>query len=385
MVWKGGDGRRVVMVAPTTSQPRFHRRADAFLRAGWEVTVYAFQRGFYEENVFPEAVEVVRLGRIQNRHYGERAFRLLLARDAICRHERRRTSAAALYGFGYDCFLLSGSCGARAGSVRCLEIGDLRVPGMRAGPARLIAKSAERALCARADLIVVTSAGFVEGYLERVLPGIGGRTVVAENKLPYKLFGALSRDERTRSRGEVLRIGFAGLMRYEKSLRVVLELAARRPKDVVFECFGDGPLRGLVLEYAGQWGNIHYRGPFRNPEDLEGVYGEMDVNYVVYDASDINVRLAIPNKYYESLFFGVPIICACGTAFAGRVGELGVGVCVEPGDVGELERSLESLTDEALAGARARALAVPRAELLDDGVNVVRRIEEVLAARGSFE
>ena len=49
-----------------------------------------------------------------------------------------------------------------------------------------------------------------------------------------------------------------------------------------------------------------------NPDDLERIYGSIDLNYVVYGGdpkSEIGVRLAIPNKLYESIFFQVPLVC----------------------------------------------------------------------------
>jgi glycosyltransferase involved in cell wall biosynthesis len=83
-------------------------------------------------------------------------------------------------------------------------------------------------------------------------------------------------------------------------------------------------------------------GAFRSPEDLCEIYGKIDVNFIVYDANDDNVKIALPNKLYESIAFGKPIICAKGVALAEIVESKRIGVACE---IDEIEYSLDLIMD----------------------------------------
>ncbi len=42
---------RAVILSSALSQPRYHRRAAMLLEAGYNLQVYGYQRGYYEENM----------------------------------------------------------------------------------------------------------------------------------------------------------------------------------------------------------------------------------------------------------------------------------------------------------------------------------------------
>ena len=49
--------------------------------------------------------------------------------------------------------------------------------------------------------------------------------------------------------------------------------------------------------------NVKLHGKFKNPSDLSVIYNKIDLNVICYDTTSINVRIAEPNKLYESIFF----------------------------------------------------------------------------------
>ena len=82
------NSKRIVMLSPTMSQPRYHRRAAMFLQAGYDVTVYAFSRGLYEDNTYPDNTEVVTLGNVESGKYLSRIPQLLKAIFIINKNKR---------------------------------------------------------------------------------------------------------------------------------------------------------------------------------------------------------------------------------------------------------------------------------------------------------
>lgn len=68
-----------------------------------------------------------------------------------------------------------------------------------------------------------------------------------------------------------------------------------------------------------------FYGKFRNPEDLPDIYEKVDIVVACYDTSTFNEKVAEPNKLYEALFFGKPIIVSEGTFLSHRVSEMFCG------------------------------------------------------------
>jgi succinoglycan biosynthesis protein ExoL len=367
------------VIAPTISQPRYHRRVRALLDAGFQVTVYAFARGYYRENAFPVGTEIVNIGSLEDGAYFRRIPALVRAARRIRREELRAPRKPDVtYTFGLDNALIALRTGL--GHPLVYEVGDLRNPE----PDRsLVARSlwrVERHVVRKAALLVVTSPAFSSDYYDRLLEEFGVPRLVIENRIPEDVVTGTPRPQLSPIR-RPLRLGVIGLLRYETTLAPLLEWVGARPTDYELHVYGDGPLRNLVMRRAEAHSNIRYHGSFRNPEDLSSIFGNVDVCYCVYDSRDRNVRLALPNKLFEAPYFGVPLIVAEGTAVAHRVRELGVGIAVDPLRADFLDDLPELLTPRRLDKMKVRALALPTDKLTDDSTRLVEALAAVMAAR----
>lgn len=346
------------MISTAMSQPRHHRRAADLIRRGYKVHVYGLGRGVYEENTFPDDVVLQRMGRLDSGRYLRRAWTLLRAMHSIRKAEAQLPPPALCYAFGPDSALLGLASKARDTPL-VYEIGDLRLLEAR-GIQMRGAQTLERQIVKRAAVVILTSPSF-EDYYERLHPGSGSKVVVAENRLPF-IFGRMSRPQ-ARAFARPLRIAFVGLLRYPRTLLPVIDAVAARAGEFEMHVFGDGPLREVIEQRAVRHSNVTYHGPFRNPDDLADIYSRIDLNYVIYDNADANVRLAIPNKLYESAFFGVPLVVAARTNLAVRVNSLRIGFEVEPSP-GFAEAMLTDLRIEQLEGFSRAAHDIPTSELV---------------------
>jgi glycosyltransferase involved in cell wall biosynthesis len=145
---------------------------------------------------------------------------------------------------------------------------------------------------------------------------------------------------------------------------VVKETPAKCRLDI----WGDGPLKERLLESAEGFDNIRYHGSYVYPDALPQIYSETDVSFVVYDNTDINVRLALPNKLYESAYFGIPMIVATETQLWTQAKEKGIGFAVRPGDVDELRNTFAKLDKQVLRDMQKKALSrINSSQLVEDG------------------
>jgi hypothetical protein len=243
------------------------------------------------------------------------------------------------------------------------EVGDIIY--LLAGQGRVVRSvmtALDKLVTRFVDLLVLTSEGFLPHY-RRLNPCCP--VTVVENRISRELLtvsrpvgNALSRP---------IRIGFVGMIYYLECLQGLIEFVVAH-EGYEAHIFGDGADIRSIREAADRHpGRVFYHGPFRNPDDLPAIYDRIDFNYVVYDPDDENVRVLVPNKYYESLFFTVPLIVAEGTFLAERVQSRAIGYGIDAHRIPEeLERIFRDLTGERYVALRAAARSVPPEELIDN-------------------
>ena len=110
---------------------------------------------------------------------------------------------------------------------------------------------------------------------------------------------------------------------------------------------GEGAERGLVLERAAGLPNVIYHGVLPYAEALAMSYAA-DVLPAFYDPSIPNHRYASPNKLYEGMMLGRPVLAARHTGFDRLVAELDCGLVMEYGNKSQIEAALRSLEEPAL-------------------------------------
>ena len=253
------------------------------------------------------------------------------------------------------------------------EVGDIRVPSPSESILSRFIYGYEKRIVRRATRLVVTAPAFLDQHFRNMYSGVEGKTVLIENKLPAEYAAAITRPL-TFTPHTPLRLGFVGALRYPDSLLPLVDAVSGRGSDYELHLYGDGPLREELLRRSGNASNVFYHGPFKNPDDLAAIYQSIDINYVVYDNKDPNVRMALPNKLYESIFFGRAIVVAANTDLARRVEELGIGFAIDPSQRGFAERFLDTLSVEDVLRFGTRALALPESLAVQDDEQVVARL-----------
>src|SRR5690606_6294601 len=97
-----------------------------------------------------------------------------------------------------------------------------------------------------------------------------------------------------------------------------------------------------------QFKNIYFHGKFQSPKDLDKIYSAIDINIVCYDTQSENVKIAEPNKFYESIYFNKPIVVSRDTFLEKRVKALNTGFSILANENAEISRFIKNLKTEEL-------------------------------------
>ncbi|MFC4100414.1 glycosyltransferase [Paenibacillus xanthanilyticus] len=134
-----------------------------------------------------------------------------------------------------------------------------------------------------------------------------------------------------------LRIGYFGIIRYKEILLNLIEVSQKFNVEII--------IAGICgfSEELKKYSNVHLFGEY-DYNQIGSLYSKVDLCLAMYDRKMLNVRLALPNKLYESMVYDTPILVSKGTYLGEIVDEKRIGYSVDPYDKDELEQLLSYLT-----------------------------------------
>lgn len=156
----------------------------------------------------------------------------------------------------------------------------------------------------------------------------------------------------------ILKVSYAGSLEHShRGIENLLECIARR-SDVELNIAGFGALSDLCMEYSKKYKNIKFHGRVESQVCLE-IMRESHIVFGMYYKTILNHLYAAPNKYYEHLVLGRPLVSTEGTPPGIKVDKYKTGWAI-----GESKESIDKLLDEikfnysdvAIRGENARSL-----------------------------
>lgn len=149
---------------------------------------------------------------------------------------------------------------------------------------------------------------------------------------------------------------YAGGLAADRMLKEILDYAVNKKID--FEIAGWGPLVPYVRDLARKHKNIKFLGMI--PYD-QVLLKSQDTRAIIayYDPAVPNHKFASPNKLFEAMGLGKPLITNKGTVAAELVEKEQIGITTNYGDVSEFAKALSMIKDDQFyneISARARNL-----------------------------
>jgi len=344
--------------------PRVRAEAHTLADQGYDVRIICWDRDGQRprlETNGPVSVERIRVRSTHRRGIAQVVPLAAYWRAAMLRAARGGRRIHAVHAHDFDTWP-AGWAIARLLRVPLVldaheSFSDL-MRGHLPGPACAAIRWMEDRLLPRADAVVT-----VGERLAAMLTGRGAKRVcVLPNSKSVERFHA-SEPERVayrrawRAREDQWVLGYISHLGPERPVPAMIEAVGSDPR-VVWVVGGDGHFADAVAEAAKRSTNIVYLGRVP-PEDVAKLTACFDAVFCGFDPDNPNARFSAPNKLFEALAAGKPLL----TGQYGEIGEIvmrhGCGVAVGRFTPPLLRAGLNELADprmRAMAGDRSAAL-----------------------------
>jgi succinoglycan biosynthesis protein ExoL len=365
------------------TDPAIARRVRMLKAGGAEPVVLGFRR---EATAPPsiEGVPAIDLGRTYDARLLHRAAMAGLNALGSARLRSHLKGAPVIMARTLEMLAVAQAARRMAGSdarlvYECLDIHRLMLGD---GAKSRALRAVERALMARADLLMVSSPAFLERYFAP-MQGVGRdldiATYLIENKL-LELEPAAERLSPAPPPGPPWKIGWMGAIRCARSLAILTDLAARRPDLVAVRIHGR-PAYAEVADFDAQVAalpNLGFGGGYA-AGDLPRLYGEVHFAWAIdFMEAGLNSAWLLPNRLYEASRYGAVPIALQDVQTGRYLAEHGFGLRLA--SPAELEAALDRLTPARYAALRREVAAVPREALVADADDC-RRLVAAVAGR----
>ncbi len=349
---------KIVFILNTLNQQRCFKRIEEFRRRGYQTDVYGFSSD--SQGTFIRNSDMTQV--IGTCVHGEGNYfrRLLTMARAIRKLNRRYQNEDVTFYY----FLLDTCIAARLVSRKpyIYENSDLMY-GAFPAPLKWLFRHIDRWLTIHSVATVMTSAGFEE-YLFRgkhqdnvyIIPNKLNPRVL---ELPY---------HPTELDIAHLRFAFVGHIRSAGSFRFAKVVAERFPQHS-FHLYGTIGKGNDFAGLAARHPNVVMHGTFQNPDDMPGIYEQVDVLVPLLsetNTKNVNNIYLEPNKLYESVYFRTPIVMTDGTYMARRVKELKCGFVLPNVSEEGITRFINTLTEQSLKEIVTHVSTIPQTDVVDD-------------------
>ena len=156
---------------------------------------------------------------------------------------------------------------------------------------------------------------------------------------------------------ERIKIVYVGILEPSRLLREIASAVSER-NDLELHVAGFGTLKAFFEEQAQAYDNIYFYGRLTYDHTLS-LENECDIMLAIYDPAIDNHRFAAPNKFYESLMLGKPVIMVRGTGMSEVIEENGIGECIafsKEGFIGGINRLIRRKDEWPTIGRRMKEL-----------------------------
>ncbi|MGV1836148.1 glycosyl transferase family 1 [Rhizobium rhizogenes] len=353
------------------ADPAVRRRVLMLQAGGARVTLAGFRR---DDNALAavHGIEPIELGRTRDAQFTHRIAAVAKSALKLRGSLRSIQKPDVIIGRNLEMLALANRARSIFGGdmpvvYECLDIHRLLLRKDTLGAAL---RGVERHFGADAALLLTSSPAFVERYF-RPRSGLDLPIVLLENKVLALdgLDDTVAPSPRLPAKGQPWKIGWFGALRCRKSLALLDEFSRRmdgrfeiilrgRPAYSEFDDF-DGIVRDAPF--------MHFGGPYKNPEDLATIYGEVQFSWAIdFFEEGLNSSWLLPNRLYEGGLYGAVPIAMDGTETSRFLASRKIGLTLDKANPAHLVTLMSDMNEERYLAAFDAVAAQDRRQWMTD-------------------
>lgn len=311
----------IVRSNPVKPDSRVEKEAWALAKAGYDVHILGWDR---DTNI-PECydfvevantrIPITRLG--HNATYGEgmKNLRAYLAFQFHMRQWLKTHNYDIVHACDFHTAFFTIGVAKRKSSKFVFDIFDF-LYGEPKGLLQRIVKKVQLMIIDRADATIICT----EERRKQIAGSAPKKLAVIHNTPSV---AQIKQCDRKTKQTDRIKLVYVGILPKTRLLKEIAEAVSENPH-VELHIGGFGPLDAFFENMDAKVDNIYYYGRLSYDQTLS-LENECDIMLAAYNPSIENYRFAAPNKFYESLMLGKPVIMARGTGMSEVVEENAIG------------------------------------------------------------
>ena len=148
---------------------------------------------------------------------------------------------------------------------------------------------------------------------------------------------------------------YQGLFSQHRNIELMLETFARCDKSNSIVFMGFGELNSLIEEYARAHDNIFVKDAVE-PDQILTVTQQADVGLHIPAANSLSYSYSLPNKFFEYLYAGLPVIVSGSLSMQRILAEVEAGIFIKKLDIETLYETIFSLDNMNLERYKKNAI-----------------------------
>ena len=330
---------KIVLIVSHCPDPLINKRIQA-LKLDYAVTILYIERGNPDFTKY-EDVEYIKMNATyKNGKLFRRIFDSFKLKKQVNKTIKDR-KAENIYAFRLDMLMLISKQYLKKCKI-VYEVADLHnaIINNSKNTFKIIIRktlySLEKNFCKYVDILSITSEKYYDVYFNKFIPK--EKMVYMPNIPNVEYFKKYKKKKSGK-----FTVGFIGFVRYKEQMKMLIEAAKKIDIKVFFAGASDDD---EIMNLSKQLKNIEYYGRYDYNTEIAQLYSKCDCIYSVYDTKYNNVKYALPNKLYESIYCKLPILVSSRTYLGKLVEELNVGVTVDAFSLTDLISKIGLLKDD---------------------------------------
>ena len=315
----------IIRSNPVRPDSRVEKEAWTLKKAGYDVHILAWDRdtNIYETEDFIDVanvkIPITRLGHKASFGEGLKNLRPYLAFQFHMRKWLKNNTFDVIHACDFDTAFFSLSIAKEKSIKFVFDIFDF-IFGDPQNFAQKLVKKAQLQIIDRADATIICTEERklqIKGSIPKQLAVIHNTPDISQ----------IDSENFSLEKSDKIRIVYVGILQDYRLLKEIAEVIANSDK---FELHigGFGKYHSYFSQLDATCENIFFYGKLNYKQTL-ALERECDIMLAVYDPSVENHRFAAPNKFYESLMLGKPVVMAKGTGMSRIVEQNNLGVLID--------------------------------------------------------